>query len=78
MIMICANVCVNPPLLVDADTFLHERFCVGIKQKVEVSPCGNWNLKGASQKLLCRAVSLNILHEAFHVCSEVLYIGHSG
>ena len=67
----------NQPVLVDADTFLHERVLVGIEQEVELSPRGHRNPEGPLQKLLHRAVASDVLHKPFHVRSEVLHVGHS-
>lgn len=71
------NFCIIPPLLVDADTFLHEGVLVGIEQEVELSSRGHWNHEGPLQKLLNCAVASYILHEPFHIRPEVLHVRHS-
>ena len=77
MFLVCLNFCFNLPLLVCADTFLHEGVRIGIEQEVELSPRGHRDHEGLFQKLLSCAVASYALHEPFHVCSEVLHVCHS-
>lgn len=73
----CSNFCIDPPLLVYADTFLREGVLIGVEQEVELSPRGHRNHEGPLQKPLSCAVASDVLHKPFHVCPEVLHVCHS-
>lgn len=68
----------NSPLLVYADTFLHEGVFVGIEQEVELPPGGHGNQESPYQEFLCCAVASYVLYKPLHICSEVFHICHSG